>query len=244
MRIPRILITSIVTSSALICGCLTSCKSSRDASRNDQYPPQHAIGNQFPVTDPGNGFVDISKKAAEVVKEARRWLGTKYTYGGHSRKGTDCSGLVMEVYRSACGMKLPRTTVDQRARCVDINKKNLKPGDLLFFKSNKNGNRISHVGLYIGKGEMIHASSSRGVIVSNIHDKYYINHYHSAGRILQHPDFKHIDRENSVKTPEIIPEITAPANLASAPAPEELLDDILTQTIDSIYTTAQPQTLD
>lgn len=252
---------------ALSCSCMTSCKSSRHTSRGDRYIPTEQTHINHSQSDYTQGITGISDRAKEVVKEARRWLGTKYTYGGHSRKGTDCSGLVMEVYRSACGMKLPRTTTDQRAFCKNIDRRNLSPGDLVFFTSRRSGRRISHVGLYIGKGEMIHASSSRGVIVSRLDEKYYIDNYHSSGRIIDAPDNPGIDRDNLIPTPDIAPETVAPTVIASgttavpeaamsvtpdlkpispaagttppqAPSPDDLLDDILTLTIDSIYATS------
>lgn len=256
-----------LSAAALACSCITSCKSSRHTSRGDRYIPTEQTHVNHSQSDCSQGIIDISDRAKEIVKEARRWLGTKYTYGGHSRKGTDCSGLVMEVYRSACGMKLPRTTADQRAFCKNIDRRNLSPGDLVFFTSRRSGRRISHVGLYIGKGEMIHASSSRGVIVSRLDEKYYTDNYHSSGRIIDTHDKSRIDSDNLIPTPGIAPETAAPAVISpattavpeaaisvtpdlkpispdavttppQAPSPDDLLDDILTQTIDSIYATS------
>jgi uncharacterized protein YycO len=126
-------------------------------------------------------YDDIPKNAIE--KEARTWLGTKYKYGGNTRNGIDCSGLVVEVFRSVMGIKLPRTSAEQQKYCKNINKSELHPGDLLFFATGKKKKSVTHVGIYIGDGRMIHASSSRGVIVSGINEAYYRRRYLSSGRI-------------------------------------------------------------
>ncbi len=124
-----------------------------------------------------------SKKGEKIVEEARRWLGVKYVYGGESRKGTDCSGMVMRVYESAAGIKLPRDSRSQRAHCTYIKRHELRPGDLVFFASKAGGGRVSHVGIYTGGGHFVHASASRGVIESNLGERYYARHFHSAGRV-------------------------------------------------------------
>lgn len=116
----------------------------------------------------------------DLVEEARTWLGTPYRYGGRDRSGTDCSGMMMELYRNVCAVKIPRTTKEQKSYCTEVARNKTRVGDLVFFGS-RNG--VSHVGLYIGKGEMIHASSSRGVMVSNIDGGYWGDRYIGAGRV-------------------------------------------------------------
>lgn len=87
----------------------------------------------------------------ELISEAKKWIGTKYRYGGHSRKdGTDCSGMVMELFLKVFDIKLPRNSAQQQEFCSSIRQKDLQAGDLMFFATGKNRNRVSHVGLYIG----------------------------------------------------------------------------------------------
>lgn len=124
------------------------------------------------------------KTVAAIVSEAIRWIGTPYQYAGNSTDGTDCSGLVMQVYDRAAGIKLPRNSAAQQQWCQPAIRDSIRPGDLLFFATGSDSARVSHVGIYIGKGEMIHASSSLGVIVSQIELPYYTQRYHSAGRAL------------------------------------------------------------
>lgn len=129
--------------------------------------------------------LDYAREAADpmgcdLVAAAAEWLGTRYRYGGQSRQGTDCSGLVMSLYQDVCAVKLPRTTVEQHRFCSPLKRKEARVGDLMFFGSSSG---ISHVGLYIGKGEMIHASSSQGVVVSGIDSGYWAQRFKGAGRV-------------------------------------------------------------
>lgn len=118
-----------------------------------------------------------------VVEESRKWLGVKYRYGGKERSGTDCSGMVMRVYEHAAGIKLPRDSRSQCDFCRKIDRRELAPADLVFFASKAGGSRVSHVGVYIGQGKFIHASSSKGVITSSLDEQYYVRHFFAAGRV-------------------------------------------------------------
>jgi cell wall-associated NlpC family hydrolase len=104
-----------------------------------------------------------------VLNEANKWLGTPYCYGGENLKCTDCSGFVQTVY-SRIGMQLPRTAAQQFNSGDQVAMAQAQPGDLVFFKK---GSRINHVGIYAGENMFIHASSSRGVVLQSLGDKYY-----------------------------------------------------------------------
>lgn len=124
-----------------------------------------------------------SRMGKALISEARKWIGTPYVYGGHSRKGTDCSGFLMEVFRECAGISLPRSSRDQQSYCHPIDREYLAIGDLIFFSSKSSGGRVSHVGMYIGEGRMIHASSSRGVVEDDLTSQYYVTYYRGAGRV-------------------------------------------------------------
>lgn len=164
----------------------TSCSTSKTVIGDNGY--KTTISNN---TDNNidNKIYDKSNKPTkkiknkEVIKEAKKWLGTKYKYGGHSKKGTDCSGLVMEIYLSVYKIKLPRSSKEQHSFCKEIKKSQLDVGDLVFFATGKSKKTVSHVGLYIGNDEFIHSSSSKGVIISNLEQNYYKRTYHSSGRV-------------------------------------------------------------
>jgi probable lipoprotein NlpC len=109
------------------------------------------------------------------------WLGTPYLSGGTTKNGTDCSGFVSSVYLEKERMYIPRTTTEEYKMGKDVTRDNLVIGDLVFFG---NGRRVSHVGIYVGRGNFIHASSSKGVTVSPLEDNYWKPKYMGARRYL------------------------------------------------------------
>lgn len=125
-----------------------------------------------------------SKTARKAISAARDYLGVPYRYGGMSRKGMDCSGLMVLAYRKA-GMELPRTSSLQSKTGKRLKKSQIRPGDLVFFDSNLNG-KINHVGLVteVKKNDVvfIHATTSRGVVEDRISNRYYQQRYKRAMR--------------------------------------------------------------
>jgi lipoprotein Spr len=114
------------------------------------------------------------------------WLGVKYRYGGNTKNGVDCSGLVCNIYRQVYGVALERNSVNMlRRNCVTVRKNNLREGDLVFFRSLGSGKSRTptHVGIYLKNGKFIHSSSSRGVIVSNLSENYYVRTWITGGRV-------------------------------------------------------------
>jgi len=116
-----------------------------------------------------------------LIRSIDRWLGTPYAYGGNNTNGTDCSGLVQNIYKEVYGFQVERSSVGIWKQSQVINKEDLTEGDLVFFKINTP--KVGHVGLYIGHGYFVHASTKKGVIISHLDEKYYHQYYFSAGRI-------------------------------------------------------------
>ncbi len=106
--------------------------------------------------------------------EVKEYLGTPYRRGGTSEKGMDCSGFARMVYDRLLGLELPHNSGDQfrSSELQKIDRQELQAGDLVFF-ANKKKKRINHVGVYLSDGQFIHASSSEGIIVSSLNDKYW-----------------------------------------------------------------------
>lgn len=126
--------------------------------------------------------LNLSDKRNQIVAEAKKYLGTPYLWGGDTTKGFDCSGFVQYVFKR-CGITISRTTEQQALVGTSIKKASLRPGDLVFLQNTYRAG-ISHVGIYIGENQMIHASSSKGVTISDLSNSYYTEHYHSARNIF------------------------------------------------------------
>ncbi|WP_294453673.1 C40 family peptidase [uncultured Bacteroides sp.] len=120
----------------------------------------------------------------KLYLEAADWIGTPYRYGGTTKKGVDCSGLTMSIYRTVYRKKLSRNSEEQRDKdCQRVLKRNLREGDLVFFHNGKKKRRASHVGIYLKDGRFIHASTSVGVVVSSLNERYYSSHWLQGGRV-------------------------------------------------------------
>jgi cell wall-associated NlpC family hydrolase len=112
------------------------------------------------------------------------YLGTPYRWGGMTRTGVDCSGLVCLVYRELKGVALPRSAADLLNIGSAVGTADLKSGDLVFFRWGFFG-RVDHVGIYTGEGRFVHASSHLGVIESGLNDAYYRSHLIAGRRLFQ-----------------------------------------------------------
>jgi lipoprotein Spr len=119
-----------------------------------------------------------SKALLESVDD---WYGVRYRVGGNTRKGVDCSGFTVAVYAAAYGISLARVSREQYRNSRRISMTELREGDLVFFDTRGRGG-VSHVGIYLGNNKFIHASVSRGVMVNDLFEKYYIKKFVGAGR--------------------------------------------------------------
>lgn len=133
----------------------------------------------------GSGDTVVSSgSGSDIVSFAMQYLGTPYAYGGTGSGGFDCSGFTMHVF-SNFGVSLAHGATPQLNNGYYVSQSELQPGDLVFFFGTYNtSSAASHVGIYIGGGQFIHASSSRGVIISSLSESYYANRYLTARRVF------------------------------------------------------------
>lgn len=118
-----------------------------------------------------------------VYEEAKDWLHTPYRYGGTGHKGIDCSAFTGKVYQNVFGIRLERTSKAMSKDVESISKDELKPGDLVFFATRGKKKIVNHVGVYLGKGDFVHASLSKGVTISSLDEKYYQRTWVKGGRV-------------------------------------------------------------
>ena len=133
--------------------------------------------------DPSEGTE--SSKGQEIVDYALQFVGYPYVYGGSSPKGFDCSGFTSYVYKHF-GYSLNRSASGQLDNGKAVSMSQLQPGDLVIFKKSGTGSkRASHVGLYIGNNQFVHASTSKvGVIISSLSSSYYTTGFVGGRRIV------------------------------------------------------------
>lgn len=117
-----------------------------------------------------------------LLAQHQRWVGTPYRLGGNGQNGVDCSALMQHVFSDSFGMSLPRTTGAQALHGQRVERSELRAGDLVFFRPPGSYN---HVGVYIGDGFFLHASTSQGVILSELENDYWQRHYWQARRPME-----------------------------------------------------------
>jgi probable lipoprotein NlpC len=128
-------------------------------------------------------------RVGKVITAARSFTGTPYKYGGTTRSGMDCSGLLINSFK-AISLELPRSSEAQSKVGVEVKMKDLEPGDLVFFATGTKKRKVTHVGLVTennGKDNVkfIHASSSLGVVETNIYAEYYQKRFRGARRVIE-----------------------------------------------------------
>ncbi|MEY3186686.1 MAG: hypothetical protein RL675_510 [Bacteroidota bacterium] len=116
----------------------------------------------------------------KLVEYIHQWWAVPYRIGGSTMSGIDCSNFVRGLTNYAYGLDLPRTSREQAAYCREIEREDLKEGDLVFFNT---GRGISHVGLYMANNKFVHASTSMGVVISSLDEPYWKRRYVKSGRL-------------------------------------------------------------
>lgn len=145
------------------------------------------VGERIParpaetISTPADAAVE-----AQILSAADDWMGVPYRFGGTTRDGVDCSAFVRAVYASAYGVRLTRSTRTQVKEGVPVSREALRAGDLVFFRT---GHDLRHVGIYLGRGRMLHASSSKDrVLVDDFNQDYFQRTYWTARRLIDLPE--------------------------------------------------------
>lgn len=166
---------------------IVSCGSSKNIS-NTKNSSSKTVSKSSHLRKLDSGFNGkISGSVKDILKDAEKYLGTPYKFGGNTSSGFDCSGFTVKVFEDN-DLKLPRRSTDQANSGENIDIKAVKPGDLLFFAT-AGGSRVSHVGIVHsiendGEVKFIHASTSKGVMISSLNDAYWNKAFLHAQRVL------------------------------------------------------------
>lgn len=168
----------ILTIISVVVVCMTtSCTLTRHADNG------HVKGNDKKRNDYSEKLgINLSGEYnSALIQEVTGWLGTPYSYGGKDKTGTDCSGFVMQVYKTVYNVVTARSANGIYEQCTKVKKEKLKQGELIFFKINTEN--VGHVGIFLQDTYFIHASTSKGVMVSSLELEYWAKYFVSAGKL-------------------------------------------------------------
>lgn len=146
------------------------------------YKPAVVHVNKADYLD--NNPCDLDDDQWALIEESLSWLGTPYRYACDAKgEGTDCSGMTLRLYQDILGIAIPRNSAKQAEACKEVDKEDLRPGDLVFFATGSDPKRISHVGMMLTGEDFIHASSRKGVVINSLYTPYYTRTYICGGRV-------------------------------------------------------------
>lgn len=170
-----------VFAACLLLTCLSFSANAQDQS-----------ASQTPSNDPDNlakeyfsqimGVAASSTSSTKMYQFIYDWIGTPYRLGGSTKKGIDCSKFAAELYEQVFNTTIGYNSRNIYSNVDKVSKGNLQPGDFVFFKIRSRN--ITHVGVYIGDNKFAHASTSRGVMISDLEDAYWKRYYYNGGRAL------------------------------------------------------------
>ena len=182
----------VVTFALWSCGASQPARvyGNKNISNNNSYSYKNkgnSNGNPSKSAGKKSSKEGLNPKVANILSDAEKYLGSPYRAGGMTYSGFDCSGFVNTVFAEN-DIKLTRRSADQAKEGVGINIENVKHGDLLFFAT-AGGKRVSHVGIVHtitddGEIKFIHASTSKGVIISSLEEAYWDKAFLFARRVL------------------------------------------------------------
>jgi probable lipoprotein NlpC len=169
----------------VLLGCamvLSSCHTRKAVLKGE---PGEIVKPQANIADKYSTIMGVDRSAIQngrLYAFVDQWMGTPYKFGGEDRDGVDCSGLAQLLEQQVFGVNIPRSTGLQINVIKRKYEEELVEGDLVFFDFD--GKKFSHVGVYLQNGYVVHASSTKGVIIIRLHDPSMYKHFSRAGSII------------------------------------------------------------
>jgi len=162
-----------------LCSLTATMAQSKTKESNKLADPDNLASQYFSQV---MGVAVDATSNVKLYKFIYEWIGTPYRFGGNTQKGIDCSAFTKAIYDKVFNTTILRNSRDIFSMVNPLPKDELKEGDLVFFKIKSRS--ITHIGIYLGDNRFAHASSSRGVVISNLNEPYYSRYFYKGGRIL------------------------------------------------------------
>jgi lipoprotein Spr len=131
------------------------------------------------------GMRITTKDNLRLYTVASQWIGTPYRLGGKSKRGVDCSGFAVILYQDVYGKRLASSAADiLKYNCRKVKRPSLHEGDLVFFRTDRGNKKVpNHVGVYLKNNKFVHASTSKGIMISSLSEPYYLRSWITGGRV-------------------------------------------------------------
>ena len=165
---------------------LSACSGTHSSNTENAQTDMRAVNDKDGLLlqasqDEFEAMVRSVNVKSKIMDQYADWKGVRYRLGGDSKRGIDCSAFVQVTFREQFGMDLPRSTYEQEEKGKKIQRTKLRAGDLVLFRAGSTGR---HVGIYLGNDQFVHASTSNGVMISNLNETYWNKRFREARRVL------------------------------------------------------------
>jgi murein DD-endopeptidase / murein LD-carboxypeptidase len=168
----------------VIIASFASCRSGKSISKTEDHSTIENKSSSKKIENKYAQLLGVSEKEIDNLKLYSfidEWYGVPYKYGGKDKKGIDCSNFASNLYDHIYNKSLSGSSASIFNQCKTITLKDLKEGDLLFFKIEKES--ISHIGVYLQNNKFVHATTKKGVMIDDLNEVYYKKYFYKAGRI-------------------------------------------------------------
>lgn len=165
----------------LVFGFFTSCHSHKKNTETGNKETAHVSSARIKTVATALGVSEKEVRDKKLYEFISDWYGVPYKYGGCTKAGTDCSCLTINLYSTVYHKQLPRSADDMAKACSKVKSSKAEEGDMVFFKINSK--MVSHVGVVLKNNKFVHASTSKGVLISDLNDAYYKKFFYCFGRI-------------------------------------------------------------
>lgn len=164
----------------IIYGCRHKKQTQSTNNSNNQTKEHHLNSSKIAIVQDKLNIERREVEKSKLFSFITEWYGTPYKYGGCDKNGTDCSCFTHLLFKQVYNRTIERSSGDMYKTCEKIKRSHLKEGDLVFFVTNGKG--VSHVGVFLRDEKFVHASTSKGVMISSLTEAYFEKTFYGAGR--------------------------------------------------------------